>query len=309
MATLINDEIVLMSLLDVLQSSKKKSKTLQQRKRQWNHNKKKSQLNEELSRQLPIFSYKQTYELIFINSMSFFFGLIRLRELAHRTAYFTVDTEIDDFSKQPALIQVEFVSSLVESDKNEQKKHIIVFEMFHMPSIKSPIYLQIQRLINTIFHPSKTLFAWGNEKKELIKFNIYPLFKCIPLHQLEIINVQDEFKYWYNDTYPHDSYCSMAIVKDKEDDPSCTCSHRPYKQQNNPWALQRAVANVLEEFLDKSLTVSNWGIGLDIRLMKSSLTEKENQERLKLINYATNDCFATTKLASIIGPSYLFAHH
>jgi hypothetical protein len=73
------------------------------------------------------------------------------------------------------------------------------------------------------------------------------------------------------------------------------------------------VANIFGQFLDKSVTRSNWGVGLDIRLyqnlqdgvpnynVQSSLTDRQEQDRLKLVKYAIDDCLATTKLASLIG--------
>jgi hypothetical protein len=312
MAQLINDEIVLMPLLDAMKveekhKSKRKQKTQRQRERQWKQNEKKHLRNQELS-QLPVFSMDQPYELTFINSKTAFFVLLHLIELARHTTCFTIDMEIDDFSQRPALIQIQFVSSLEK--QQEEKVSIIILEMCHLPPMTTQTYQQIQRLVKIIFHPSKKLLVWGNGQQELSKFQIYHLFQSMTLYSLDFIHVQERFKNWYNDTYPHESNCPMAKFQDTTDDPTCICVHRPYKKTNELWALQVAVAHVFEQYLDKSWTRSNWSVGLDIRLYQNlqfgllSLTKEEDKIRLELIKYAMDDCFATTKLALIIG-SYL----
>lgn len=275
MARLINDEIVWMPKLE---EPKAKQKTQAQRQRQWRHNQRKSALNQQLSH-LPTFSIDQPYELIFINSLTGFFGILRLIELAQQTTSFTMDTELDGSSSRPALVQVQFHSTA----QKDSKITIIIFEMLHLPPMNSVLYQQIERLVQTIFHSYKTFLVWGEGTDELSKFQVYPLFQSTAMYTLHFVNVQEKFKLWCND------------------------------QQRQAWALQLAVAQTFGQFLDKSWTRSNWGVGLDVRLyqnlrlnelnynVKSSLTEAEDQIRLRLIKYAVDDCFATTKLAIAIG--------
>lgn len=261
-------------------------------------------------RVLPAFTSDQPYELFFINSMTGFFTLLRLIQLANVTFTFAIDTETDDTSKQPALIQVQFLQTSVDTTKTT----IVIFEMCQLPSPSTLIYPRIQQLLKTIFHRSKTFLVWGNGYMELSSFTIYPLFQSIPLACLHFINIQDDFKDWYNRTYPHDQACYMALLNNIADDPECTCSHRPYKNFNDRWSLQLAISIVYEQFLDKSLTRNNWSQGLDVRLymnfkddeinynVKSCLTHAQEQTRFKLVNYVINDCLALTKLASNVDP-------
>ncbi|CAF1237919.1 unnamed protein product [Adineta ricciae] len=275
MARLINDEIVWMPEFE---EPKVKQKTQAQRQRRWRHNQRKSALNIQLSH-LPAFSMDQSYELTFINSLTGFFGILHLIELAQQTTTFTMDTELDGSSYRPALIQLQFHSTA----RKDGKITIIIFEMLHLPPVNSVLYQQIERLVQTIFHSSKTFLVWGEGVDELSRFQVYPLFQSTATYALHFANVQKEFELWCND------------------------------QQRQVWGLQMAVAQTFGQFLDKSLTRSNWGVGLDVRLyqnlrlnelnynVKLSLTEVEDQIRLKLIKYAVDDCFATTKLAVAIG--------
>ena len=319
MVTLINDEIVLMPLLDALalqerkqnNEKKKKQKTLQQRQQQWKRNQDKRERNQQLSR-LPTFTSDQPYKVIFINYMTAYFVILRLIERARKTKYFSIDTETDDITRKPALIQIEFVQFEQNNDVREEKI-IVVFEMCQLPSKTSWIYPRVQQLLEAIFHPSKTFLTWDNEKNQLFKFIIYQLFETVPIGALYFINVQDGFKDWYNNTYKHEDDCYMATFNDISDDPECTCSHRPYKNPGDKWSLQRAVSTIFKQFLDKSLTRNNWGQGLDIRLYQniqpdvplyditSCLTEEQEQNRLELVQYAIDDCLALTKVAFTIG--------
>ena len=95
----------------------------------------------------------------------------------------------------------------------------------------------------------------------------------------------------------------------EDDDPCCSCPHRPYKNPGDTWSLQLAVARIFEQFLDKSLTRNNWAQGLDLRLYQNSrndnvescLTEQQEQIRLQLVQYVVDDCLALTRLALTMG--------
>ena len=84
------------------QSKVKKQKTPQQREQQWRKNQEKRQRNEDLSK-LPPFTSNQPHQIIFINYMTAYFVLIRLIERAINTTWFSIDTETDDITRQPAL--------------------------------------------------------------------------------------------------------------------------------------------------------------------------------------------------------------
>lgn len=304
MAKLVNGEMIVLS--DDFQQS-------------LNHDKQKSSKRYARHQQLsvlPPFKSDQPYELFFINSMTAFFTLLRLIELAHRTLVFAIHTKTDDTSRQPALIQIQFLHSNLHGklpgSVDTRKTTMVIFEMCQLPSPNTLVYPRMKQLLKAIFHRSKTFLVWGNGRMALSSFRIYPLFHSIPLACLHFINVQDRFKEWYNHTYPHGQECSMAKLNHSGEDPVCTCSHRPYKNSNNRWSLQLAISMIHQQFLDKSLTRNNWSQGLDVRLymnfkdneinynVKSCLSAAQERTRFKLVNYIVNECLALTKLASNI---------
>jgi len=315
MAMLMNGEIMLLPLIvDSLTLEKEKER----KQHQWQKNQNKRLRNQKLST-LPTFQSDKPYQVIFINYMTAYFVLLQLIERADKTFYFAMDTETDDISKQPALIQIQLIhlkNETFDDEKQQQEETIIIiFEMCQLPSMTSVIYPRIQQLINTIFHHSKTFLTWGNGTDELFKFTIYSLFKCVPIACLHFINVQARFKNWYNNTYKHNSHCRMVTLfhNDITDNPICDCSHRPYKNTSDTWSLQLAISTIFNQFLDKSITRNNWSQALDIRLyqniqigvpnynVKSCLTDEQEQIRLKLVKYIIDDCLALTKLAFTIG--------
>ncbi|CAF4734223.1 unnamed protein product, partial [Rotaria sp. Silwood2] len=71
------------------------------------------------------------------------------------------------------------------------------------------------------------------------------------------------------------------------------------------WSLQKAIVVIFNKFLDKSLTANWWQCGLDLKLntWKNQLfsrhkynEQKEKQERLKMVQYAINDCTSVAEL-------------
>ncbi|CAF4048227.1 unnamed protein product [Adineta steineri] len=324
MVMLINEEIVmavpLLNVLNVQERKKKiKQKTSQQRYSNWQRNQNKRRVDQQLNDTLPIFTSHKPYQVFFINYMSSFFTILRLIECARQTTYFTIDTENDDRSHRPALIQIELVQ-FEEQTATATTTTVVIFEMCHLLSRKTLKYQRIQQLLSTIFNPSKTFLTWGDGENELSKFKIYQLFQSIPVASLQFKNVQNLFKNWYNNTYKHNFNCCMTAFNDIDDDPYCTCAHRPYKDPSNTWSLQKAVAMIFQQFLDKSLTRNNWGQGLDNRLyhkiqfdginynVTSILTREQEQIRLQLVKYAVHDCLAVTKLVLKIGRDHLFKH-
>ena len=97
---------------------------------------------------------------------------------------------------------------------------------------------------------------------------------------------KNDFKRWYNGIFVHQ--CHLSPLAD--DLPTCTCPHRPVKNKNQPWSLQKAVAYTFGQFLDKTRTRSKWS--------RSLFQADDNQRWLvaELIQYAADDCLAATKL-------------
>ena len=244
----------------------------------------KKERNQRLSR-LPKFEIERSYDIRFINYKSPFFLLIRLIELAKTTRIFTLDTENDIRSGKPAIIQLQFIPN-----STSEKTIVTIFEMCHLPVVETWIYNSIQQLFQIIFQQDNTILTWGKGRSELSAFKIYPIFESIPYHLPHHINVQTSFKTWINNNF----------------------QPQLYRNLNDQWSLQVAIAYVFGQFLDKSLTLSRWGTGMDRRLyenwklnalnynLTSNLTDGEEKYRLKMVQYLVDDCFATTELALLI---------
>ncbi|CAF3600157.1 unnamed protein product [Rotaria sp. Silwood2] len=104
--------------------------------------------------------------------------------------------------------------------------------------------------------------------KELSQFIEYDLFTSEILDQSIFINLQDRFKIWHYEQYGY------------------------YQTGKNLWGLQAAIKDTYEQYLDKSERLNIWSRGLHHR----EITKTENKIQT-MIEYATNDCLAVTKLA------------
>ncbi|CAF4348422.1 unnamed protein product, partial [Adineta steineri] len=63
------------------------------------------------------------------------FVIHRLIERARNAIFFSIDTETDDSSKKPAIIQIELIKfkhNIIDMDE-EEKRTIVIFEMCHLP--------------------------------------------------------------------------------------------------------------------------------------------------------------------------------
>ncbi|CAF0776760.1 unnamed protein product [Adineta steineri] len=80
------------------------------------------------------------------------------------------------------------------------------------------------------------------------------------------------------------------------DNPSTECICEPCigKSPNKPWSIQCAVAQKLNQWLDKRATLSKFDIGLDPALSSCDLLQQNERERLT--RYAAYDCLAMHQL-------------
>lgn len=204
--------------------------------------------------------------------------------LARQTVTFTIDTEQDYYTHQPALIQIEFV---------QMTSVVILVETCHLPHRDSILFWLIRCLFKAIFQPNKLFLGWGDIIDELTSFIDYGLFSSSLLKDITTIDVQARFKVWYNDNYPHNCHLSPSV----DDHITCICSHRPVKNLNDKWSLQKAIAYLFNEFLDKTRTKSDWSRRLESKdVRRYSITNRKENESRELIAYAVNDCLAVTKL-------------
>ncbi|CAF1013387.1 unnamed protein product [Didymodactylos carnosus] len=97
----------------------------------------------------------------------------------------------------------------------------------------------------------------------------------------------DKFKDWFDDRYPS--------APERKDEP------------NDQYSLQHAIKLVFNQWLDKELTLSNWGCGIDERLATGIPQALVGMDRIRCLagereirqlqtQYAINDCLSLTKL-------------
>ena len=170
---------------------------------------------------------------------------------------------------------------------------MVLIETCHLPHRASILFWLIRSLCKVIFQSDKLILAWGDIINELSTFIDYGLFSLNSIQHIHTMDVQHLFKPWYNERYPHQ--CGLSPSAD--DHITCTCPHRVVKNKNDRWSLQKAIAYLFDEFLDKSRTKSHWSrrlVSRDVR--RFSITNRKESECRELISYAVNDCLAVTKL-------------
>ena len=283
----------------------------------------KMQLNLKLKAVCSPFQMPEDFLYYLLNRTTAAETLTDLIDVARQTTTFTLDTENDSRKKKPALIQIEFVS--------DHQPIVILVEIFHLPPSGTSLFGLFVSLFRTILSSTNTIQTWGPLKKELCEFIPTGLFQAedLNLPRDKQKNIQDDFKGWYNEMHPHSYRCVApgydTIGGDDEENNSdiimindfrrCECPYRPYKAPYKVWSLQKAIAYTTGQHLDKSHSISRWGLGLDRRLRNNmSLNQKyqpsthllvpqkyfTERQRLSKLTYAVNDCFAVTKLAKII---------
>ncbi|CAF1496977.1 unnamed protein product [Adineta ricciae] len=183
---------------------------------------------------------------------------------------FTLDTEsmkVYKAQNRPSLIQIQV---LLRHDLSL----VIIFEMMHLPPRYSTKFSLIEQLFAIIFSHEKLLYIWGTTE-ELLPFTSFNLFTCTQISSIRSINLQDEFKSFWQAQHPHRDRTNetpdLAAIE-------CICEQCIGKQRSESWSLQDAVARSLNEYLSKILT------------------EEEEQYRQALTTYALYDCLAIQRI-------------
>jgi hypothetical protein len=212
----------------------------------------------------PVFISLNRYNTYFVNQSMTIDDLHYLIYLAENTRCFSIDTECDKFTNQPALIQVELIDEI---------STVLLIEICHLPQDQSSIKFKLIRsIVHCIFQTGKMIYTWGKETNQLTKFTKSNLFTADKLSQPEMIDLQTKFTEWHTGKY------GIRLPN------------------GNKWSLQCAISDTLGQFLDKSKTLQVWSRGL---YRKHDYEYTNNL--LSIINYAINDCLAVTKIAYIMG--------
>lgn len=112
--------------------------------------------------------------------------------------------------------------------------------------------MKTDRLLASIFQQSNTVYTWGIDYYNQFDFTGFDLY-YEPRHTVAlIVNIQKQFKQWYNRTFPHCDDCKQVLDFIDLDGPLCSCPHRPYKHPRDQWSLQLAIMFTFYEYLDAS---------------------------------------------------------
>ncbi|CAF4837226.1 unnamed protein product, partial [Rotaria sp. Silwood2] len=127
----------------------------------------------------------------------------------------------------------------------------------------------------------------------------------------ELLDIQPHFPAWYNWARTQCGVQSLSHRNDTNDDNEITQQHHhqsschchppsPYKI-NELWSLQNAFMYGCNLFIDKSCTLSHWSSSLI-----SSHSSLSQEDRVKMIHYATHDVMAVTFLIRPITEKWTF---
>ena len=225
---------------------------------------KKRERNQALSH-LPPFTSMNEFVVYGVNRWTDSLVLFDLMCLAQNTTHFTIDTESDVHTNRPSLIQVEMI--------HRSKSTVVLVEVGHLPRDRiSAKFWWIKGVLKFIFEANKTVYTWGKIEDELMPFVSTGLFTEEMIKEVKSVDVQFEFKSWFNRTQTLDP---MGTKR---------------------WGLQTAIRETFNQFLDKSETFNTWSRGLF-----NYHSQHRNEQKIEaMINYAVNDCLAVTKLANRI---------
>lgn len=191
--------------------------------------------------------YYNTYSIDYHTSHDTMDTLIRE---AQKTEVFTLVFHYD-FQTNIKYMHVEFVQ--------DHHSYVVAIPL----TLRFPLILQekITLLYDHIFRSNSVLQVWGDMDYELMR-------KYAHL-SLDISDIQNKFKEWYNDTFVHGDKCPQRSIDEYMDGPTCTCANRPYKLSADQWSLSRAI---------------NFAFQIDFDLPMSEI----------------HQCFAITQLATVI---------
>ena len=260
---------------------------------------------------LPRFETLAPRKVFYINRNT---SLDLMSELIHRvkqTNQFIMATKYDYTSNCPALLQVLFWK--------EFNTYVILIEMRYLPNEISILFQHIELLLSIILCPSNFIQAWGDIKIELKHFLTYGLFSIEQLVQIEVVNLQQKFKRWFDKIFDHNEDC-YELYDDMNDNSKCICLHRPFQHTYNEWSLKMAIGFTFHTYFDTSLTYKNWSIGLFLQfhipsteetnndIFSDAQIQNENIFRCILSEYVTQECMATYKIGSLLQNAWIRKH-
>jgi len=258
-------------------------------------------------KRFPTFEYKARIPVFYINQAT---PLDFINQLIHRVKnikQFTIATKYDYTFNHPCLIQLCFSEDI--------KTYLILIEVRYLPSSTCILFQRIQFLLSIILSPSNLLQSWGDLKHELRHFLIHNLFSTQQIEQIQVVNVQQKFKRWFDKIFDHTTEC-YELYDNMNDNSNCICLHRPLKHTYDEWSLTMAIGFISQQYLDTSFVYSHWSIGLNFEGPVPSFLQDHNyssiyhafnlrienakRRRAILNEYVVKECLAIYKLASFL---------
>lgn len=198
----------------------------------------------------PPFQPLKLRRFYFVHHMTSAEHMTTLIEQAEKTMTFSIATERNSRNQEIIFIKIEFIQS------EQLKSSIVFFELPHLPVDKTILSVMIKKLLQIIFLSSKKFYTWHNGKQDLKTLLCNEYLTELQLQQLNIIELHNPFKSWYNKTFKHNDNCPVPSVY-KDDTPYCTCPYRPYKNINNNWTIDMATKCVFNEFIYRFRTTAD----------------------------------------------------
>ena len=202
-----------------------------------------------------------------------------LTEYAQVTTEFSIDTEGQSRrppqQPDPALIQIEFI-------QQDYPSLILLIETLHLPPQHSKRFEKIRELCQAIFTNNHKIYSWGPAKTELRKFFRFNLFDEHNMSRINVKDIQKKFKWLFHSAHPSSPYVKI--------------------KQTETYSLQMALFITCNQWLDKRMTLADWGCGIDMALGTYRQSNKEDELEIRQLMeaYAMNDCLAVTKIANEI---------
>jgi hypothetical protein len=287
----------------------------------WRKNTRKMERNEEARTKYPPFEAATNIDIIHVHYRTPINIINELIIKARTTKRYVVDTESDKRKRtnKGGLIQIQFIHSMDQST-------IILIEANYLPEAHSTPFERIKELCSIIFDNNNEIISWGPINEE---FNNFHHLGLIHLGKMKPYNLQFLFSGWQKDptTHPemesrdhitghtanmYDLPGEIRYMIDEDDEIHTDDIFDDYDDDDYPvvksqpgWSLQKAVGETLGKFMDKTLTVNYWQCGLDwsLNTWKDWLfsqhrydEQTEKQQRLKMKQYAINDCTAVAEL-------------
>ncbi|CAM4955655.1 unnamed protein product [Rotaria socialis] len=214
--------------------------------------------------------------LLYILALFLTIVIDELLTQAKRTKIFTILPKTKSQHTNQLYLHVELVQ--------DTRSILVLIEYNYDYERNSRYHHQLVLFFSILFDSSKTIQTWGDCKEQLDIGASFLLFTHGELSKIQFLNLQQNFKHWYNDTFPHKIQCPQYLKYNTSDSKSCSCSHRPYKSKSSQWSLLQALLYTFNE----NLTTSMFDIQKCLAITKLGHIVRENWSIEQLNKYKIN---------------------